>query len=192
MDFNCILKTSLIFAISVIFSSSYAATNLHAIVCDQAYALCTSARCVPDPKNPSASICDCVAQNGKSAGFTTCEKRKPYVDQYKATHLVSTFSFEQFAEKKTLSCPKGNPWSNCVDMPCSVDPQNTNRAICLCQLNNTQAFFSFGGNCESNTCASGFWSGAVPGEASNVLRDALIKDASSPVSSASCSVNGAN
>ena len=191
MDFNHIVKASLIFVIVTFFSCASAATTPHAIVCEQTYALCTSAKCLPDPNNAGKSLCECAVQQGKSAGFTTCDKRKPYLDQYRATHVISTFSFEQFGSKKSLSCPKGAPWSNCVDMPCTVDPQNSDRAICLCELNVTQAFFTFGGNCESDACTSGFWSGAIPGSASDALRNALNNGASNPVAPLSCSINAA-
>lgn len=188
MDFNRIIKAISIFVMFIVISNSYAATP-SAIVCDQAYALCTSAPCLPDPNNPGKSICDCVVQQGKSAGFTTCEKRKPYADQYGVTHLISTFSFEQFTSKKALNCPKGKPWSNCVDMACTVDPQNANRAICVCPLSNAQAFFTFGGDCDSNACSTGFWSGAVAGSSASVaLRDALLKSVSNPVSPVSCPI----
>ncbi len=191
MDFNHLFKACLIFLISIFLSNTYAVTPPHAIVCEQAYALCTSAPCVPDPANPGKSICDCVVQQGKSAGFTTCEKRKPHLDQYQVTHLVSTFSFEQFAAKKMLSCAKGIPWSNCVDMPCTIDPENANRAICVCPLNATQAFFTFGGNCKSSTCATGFWSGAVKGPESDALQGAL-SHVSQTVVPVSCAIQSAD
>lgn len=186
MDFTRLLKISLIVFAFIFFSNGYAATTARAIVCEQTYALCTSAACVPDPKNPHQSICDCVVKQGKSAGFTHCEKRKPHVDQYHATHLVSTFSFEQFATKKSLNCPKGKPWSNCVDMPCVIDPQNSSRAICLCELNASQAFFTFGGDCDNKACTTGFWSGATKGAASESLRDVLNSELKNPVSPNSC------
>lgn len=174
MDFNRLVSLVFIMFTASLFFSNACAKNLpHAIVCEQTYALCTSAMCIPDPKDPAKLICDCAIQQGKSAGFTSCVKRKPYMDQYRATHLVSTFSFEQFSSKKFMTCPKGKPWSNCVDMPCTVDPQNTNHAICLCQLSAAEEFFTFGGSCDSNTCATGFWSGATRGPASDALRNAF-------------------
>jgi hypothetical protein len=191
MEFNRLLKTSLFFGIFIFFSNIYAAMP-HAIICEQSYALCTSAACIPDPKNPDKSICDCVVQQGKSAGFTVCKNRKPYIDKHQATHLISTFSFEQLTAKKSLTCPKGMPWSNCVDMPCTIDPQNANRAICLCQLRDTEVFFTFGGNCEKSACTSGFWSGAIRGPASDALRNALNNDVNNPVAPSSCSINSAN
>lgn len=187
MDFKSIVKLS-IFSIFLFLTTQAFAAHKPAIVCDQPYALCTSAPCIPDPKNPGGTICECVVQKGKNVGFSSCEQRKPVADKFKATHLISTFSFEQFATKKSLSCPKGAPWSNCVDMACTVDPQNVNRAICSCKVDNTQAFFTFGGNCETTSCNTGFWSGAVAGEESDALRDALDK-AEGVTTPTSCSMN---
>lgn len=190
MDFSRL--ASLAFVVFLVISNAYAKAAPHAIVCDQAYALCTSAQCVPHPNDANKSICDCAVQQGKSAGFTSCAKRKPYVDQYRATHLISTFSFEQFAEKKSLTCPKGNAWSNCVDMSCTVDPQNPKHAICVCKLSAAQAFFTFGGNCANGTCSTGFWSGATRGPESDALRDALNKGIANPVTPAVCPVKAIN
>jgi hypothetical protein len=157
------------------------------IVCDQMYALCTSARCLPSPENPDIALCECVTEKGSSVGFTSCEKRKPSYTKYKTLTLISTFSFAQFATKKSMSCPKGTHWANCVDMPCTVDPQNDKRAVCLCSLNATQPFFTFGGTCETDTCATGFWSGATAGEDSELLRQALVEAIHSNVKPLSCS-----
>lgn len=110
------------------------------IICDQEYTLCTSARCIPMPGNPAKAVCDCVVEKGKSVGYKTCKERKPIRDRYKVTSLVSTFSFEQFAFKRKMNCSEGLPWTNCLDMPCTVDPQNSKRALCLCTIENTQAF----------------------------------------------------
>ncbi|CZG35735.1 TPA: hypothetical protein JBE46_08065 [Legionella pneumophila subsp. pneumophila] len=145
------------------------------IICDQEYTLCTSARCIPMPGNPAKAVCDCVVEKGKSAGYKTCKERKPIRDRYKVTSLVSTFSFEQFAFKRKMNCSEGLPWTNCLDMPCTVDPQNSKRALCLCTIENTQAFFTFGGDCNTNTCATGFWSGATQ-ENSIILRKALMQE----------------
>lgn len=156
-------------------ANSFAQTPATPIICEQEYALCTSARCIPVPGSSNNAICDCVVENGKSAGYTTCEKRKPSQDKYKVTSLTSTFSFAQFATKKPMNCPKGLPWTNCVDMLCSVDPQNPKRALCTCKIESTQAFFTFGGGCNTNTCATGFWSGATP-ENGIILRNALMQE----------------
>lgn len=85
---------------------SYAANP---VICNQEYALCTSAPCIPDARNAKYAICDCVVKKGESAGYKTCKQRKPGQDKYKVTRLISTFSFEQFATKKLMNCTQGNP-----------------------------------------------------------------------------------
>ena len=154
--------------------SSLTAQSATPIICNQTYALCTSARCIPLPQNPNEAICECVIKEGLSAGFSTCETRKPTYNKYKTLSLTSTFSFAQFETKKSMNCPQGMPWTNCVDMPCSADPQNKKRALCQCKINNTKAFFTYGGACNTRHCATGFWSGATH-ENSTVLRKALLE-----------------
>lgn len=153
----------------------YAQTPTTPIICDQEYALCTSARCIPTPGSSTDAICDCVVEKGKSAGYKSCEERKPRHDQYNVISLISTFSFAQFTTKRPMNCSKGLPWTNCVDMPCTIDPQNSKRALCKCTIDHSQAFFTFGGECNTNTCATGFWSGATP-EIGAELRKALIQN----------------
>lgn len=35
------------------------------IICDQEYALCTSARCIPTSGNPANAVCDCIVEKVK-------------------------------------------------------------------------------------------------------------------------------
>lgn len=164
---------------------SFYAHSTPPIVCNQMYALCTSARCIPLPGSANEAICECVTAMGPSVGFTSCDKRKKTFTKYKTIALISTFSFEQFESKKNMSCPKGMPWANCVDMPCTVDPQNKKRALCTCKIDNTKAFFTFGGTCNTETCATGFWSGATADNA-EILRKALSQSIKSNVKAALC------
>ncbi|KTC66753.1 hypothetical protein Lbir_3055 [Legionella birminghamensis] len=172
MDF--IKKLFCFLGICVIISNGFSEPSAIPVVCDQEYALCTSARCIPLPGSSDDAICDCVVEKGKSVGFTSCDQRKPGEDKYKAASIVSTFSFEQFSTKRPINCSQGMPWTNCVDMPCTVDPQNKKRALCKCKIDNTQAFFTFGGDCDISTCATGFWSGSTP-ETAAILRKALMQ-----------------
>lgn len=156
-------------------TNSFAEEPAKPIICDQDYALCTSARCIPAPGSSTNAICDCSVEKGKSAGYKTCKERKPVEDKFKVTSLISTFSFEQFATKRPMNCPEGLPWTNCVDRLCTVDPQNSKRALCNCMIERTQAFFTFGGDCNTNTCATGFWSGATQADGI-ILRKALMQE----------------
>jgi hypothetical protein len=154
-------------------SISYAAPN-KPIVCTQEYALCTSAPCIPDPRHSDYAICSCIIENGKSVGYKSCKQRMPKQDQFKAKQVISTFSFEQFKTKKSMACAKGMPWTDCVDAPCTVNPRDPAKAICSCKISHDQAYFTFGGGCETKTCATGFWSGATE-SAGTLLRNALLE-----------------
>lgn len=171
---NLLIKNPCYLFWTLFFFSSLNAQSATPIICNQMYALCTSARCIPLPESPNDAICECVTEKGPSVGFTTCEKRKPTYNKYKALSLISTFSFAQFATKKSMNCPSGMPWANCVDMPCTVDPQNKKRALCQCKIDNTKAFFTFGGSCNTSTCSTGFWSGTTLKNA-KILRRTLLQ-----------------
>jgi len=138
-------------------------------ICNQQYALCTSAKCIPDPTNPNKAICFCEVHEGKSLGDIPCEQRYAHTDSHGIRHVLSTFSFDDFASKKAMVCPSGMPWTNCLDQPCTVDPTDCTKAICECKIVRSGAFETFGGDCDLATCESGYWSGAtVDGAASNV------------------------
>ncbi len=130
-------------------------------ICDQPYALCTSARCLPDPKDEKRTICFCTAQEGKSLGKTECQTRKPYQDKIGLTRLFSTFSMEEFPEKNVLQCPANASWSNCLDSPCVVDPTDPTKAICSCERKKGKPFVTLGGKCNPSSCEKMLWSGAL-------------------------------
>ena len=136
-------------------------TKKKPIICSQQYALCTSARCIPDPKDSRRSICFCDVLDGKSLGHTTCDKRIPKKDKSGIIRVISTFSFEQFSRKNVMTCPAGSPWSDCLDQVCVVDPMNPKKAICTCKIVNSGVSQTLGGNCNTSTCDTGYWSGAT-------------------------------
>lgn len=142
-------------------------------VCKQEYVLCTSAPCIPDPRHSNYAICSCDVENGYSAGYKTCVQRAAKIKSFKVKQLISTFSFEQFKSKKSMNCPQGKPWTDCVDAPCTVDPMNASKAICSCQIKHDQPFVTFGGDCNMNTCSTGFWSGSMSAS-SATLRASLL------------------
>ena len=149
-----------LFLCSFFVSPAYSAENAKPIVCNQEYALCTSASCVPDPRHPEYAICSCVVETGDSVGFKTCAKRTPKQGKFKVKEITSTFSFKQFDTKKSMNCARGTPWTNCVDAPCTVNPMDAAKALCSCKIIHNEAFFTFGGDCDTSSCGTGFWSGA--------------------------------
>ena len=171
-------------------TTAHAASQAKPIICEQKYALCTSAPCIPDPRHPGFALCTCDVKEGTSAGYTTCKYRQPKEAADKTTQIISTFSFAQFDTKKALNCTKGMPWTDCVDSPCTINPMNHDQAICSCPVKHTQAFFTFGGDCKTDTCSTGFWSGNTDA-AGIILRDAMFKKLNitkNPWPNSACSV----
>lgn len=160
--------------LNFLINNSYAESTNKPITCTQEYVLCTSAACVPDPRNPQYAICSCVVKNGLSIGFKSCENRKPKNNKYKVKQLVSTFSFAQFDSKKGMACSKGSPWTDCLDAPCTVNPMSPEQAICSCKIHQQESFLTLGGDCNAGTCSTGFWSGATLPN-STLLRNALFE-----------------
>ena len=134
----------------------------NANVCEGLYALCTSAPCVPDPENKnSKAICSCEVNTGINFGYTSCDTRKPKTTEYGVTAVISTYSFAQGPSKPMLSCPKGKPWTDCLDKPCTVNPLNPLNAYCKCDIIRDEAFVTYGGDCNMLTCDNAYWSGAT-------------------------------
>ncbi|MGE4373144.1 MAG: hypothetical protein AB7E29_09660 [Xanthobacter sp.] len=132
------------------------------IVCNQKYALCTSAPCIPTPGDPTQAICSCQVEEGLSLGTQACETLAPSTDANGIRTVYSTFSFVQFAAgKKTMTCPGGTPWTLCLNKVCTVDPSDPTKAICACEVKNTSAdFVTLGGACDTNACNKTYWSAA--------------------------------
>ncbi|CAM4407380.1 Methylamine utilisation protein MauE [Mycobacterium basiliense] len=127
-------------------------------LCDQTFALCTTAPCVPSATDPTISVCDCVVVNGYSIGFKTCPERAQ-----SGTSVRSAFSTVNVnTEFGVLSCPSGVPWANCLDVECEIDPTNPARARCQCITVKTGESRTFGGGCDTDTCTSTIWSAATP------------------------------
>lgn len=149
-------------------------TSSAGIVCEQEYALCTSAPCIPDPMNPEKAICSCKVHIGKSFGMTSCKMRKPHTDANGVHSVTSTYSFVEYTKKKTMFCPNSSPWTFCLDKSCTVDPQDPSKAICTCDVKRTGQFLTLGGDCDTSTCSTGYWSGATLDDV-NTAMPALMK-----------------
>ncbi len=171
------LIVSVVLAVAAVTGSAARAEaekdGVKANICKGLYALCTSAPCIPDPENrESKALCSCEVNKGINYGHTSCDERTPSKDDYGITTLISTYSFAQGPSKPILICPEGKPWTDCLDRPCTIDPMNPLRAMCKCEITRDTAFVTYGGDCNTLTCDSGFWSGATIGsyiEASNQL-----------------------
>jgi hypothetical protein len=129
--------------------------------CQQQFALCTSAPCIPQPGNPKVAMCMCDVEDGPNLATQACDTLKPSTDSNGIRSLYSQFALIQFAQgKKTLKCPSGTPWTWCLNKPCTVDPSDPKKAICACDIVRTGEWVTAGGNCDTGTCKTAYWSAA--------------------------------
>ena len=152
-------------------------------ICNQPYALCTTAPCVFVPGSDNQTVCDCIVQDGYSLGQVPCEERKLVRSSKGKQLLTSNFSFKNSAVNRAMTCKShtGLAWTNCLDKPCVVDPQNTNQATCTCNVLRSKSFATFGGSCNTDSCSTVLFSGATLVElqqGSEALADFLHLDKS--------------
>jgi len=144
-------------------------------LCQQQFALCTSAPCIPEPGNPTVAICSCDVEDGPSLASVACDTVKPSTDANGIRTVYSQFALKQWQQgKKTLKCPSGTPWTWCLDKRCTVDPANPKKAICACDVVRTGEWITAGGNCNRATCNTAYWS-AAPLDAFSDGTDFLLK-----------------
>jgi hypothetical protein len=124
-------------------------------LCQQQFALCTSAPCIPEPGDPKVAICSCDVEDGPSLASVACDTVKPSTDANGIRTVYSQFALKQWQQgKKTLKCPSGTPWTWCLNKPCTVDPANPKKAICACDVVRTGEWITAGGSCNTATCNS--------------------------------------
>src|SRR5262245_51907489 len=100
-----ILPIVAVASVVTVYTQSPDAKNL---VCDQQFALCTSARCVPQPGDATKAICFCDVEDGKSMSTVPCNSVKPSTDVNGIRTIYSAFALKQFqAGLKGLKCPDG-------------------------------------------------------------------------------------
>jgi peroxiredoxin len=123
-------------------------------LCDQRYALCTSAACKPSKTNPNVSVCRCKVTHGYAVGFKSCEQRAP-----KGRQLHSNFSLQGVSSRtRVLKCSNRGLWVQCLDVVCEIDRDDPKHASCQCVNMKTKNFYTFGGDCDTKTCKSVIWS----------------------------------
>ncbi|WP_146158188.1 hypothetical protein [Enhygromyxa salina] len=131
--------------------------------CQGTYALCTSAPCVPIP-NSNQATCSCEVLQGSSMAGAPCDTVAPGKDSSGNETVYSMFSLAQFNEgDRVMFCAKDKPWSWCLDKPCTVDPKDPGRASCICDIvtDSKHAWLTLGGDCNTSTCDTAYWSAAT-------------------------------
>jgi hypothetical protein len=125
-------------------------------LCNQTFALCTTAPCELSADDPTIANCHCIVANAPAIGFKSCAERAQ-----SGVNLASNFSTVNVnSEFAVMSCPEDAPWANCLDVPCEIDPLNPAVATCQCQMVETGPSLTFGGGCDTATCTSTIWSAA--------------------------------
>ena len=147
-------------ATSAVATPDASPTNPNAIeiggmwICNQLFALCTTAPCARDEHDPSMATCQCVVENFYSIGSQPCPERAQ-----SGRRLVSTFSTVNVnSEFGIMTCPEEAPWANCLNVPCDIDAVNPAMATCQCPMVDTGPSLTFGGGCDTSTCTSTMWS----------------------------------
>ncbi len=151
----------IVVALTVAFSYKKAGgPKMH--LCEHQFALCTSARCIPEPGQSDKAICFCDVVNGPSMSTIGCEAVKPTTDSHGVRTIYSAFALNQFKEgKEGMKCPDGTPWTWCLNKQCTVDPSDLTKAICVCDVVHGGEWMTLGGNCDTSTCSTGYLSGAT-------------------------------
>jgi hypothetical protein len=161
------LSSFLFIAAIAVFTLAFGAEQAaksNMLLCKHQYALCTSALCIPQPGDPTKAICFCDVEDGASMSSVPCNTTEPGTDTNGIRTVYSAFSLEQFKQgKKVLRCTNGTPWTWtwCLNKRCTVDPSNSKKAICVCDVLRTGEWITLGGNCDTGTCTTGYWSGAT-------------------------------
>jgi hypothetical protein len=127
-----------------------------AYLCNQVFALCTTAPCELSTSDPSIANCRCIVEDSYAIGFKTCAERAQ-----SGNKIVSNFSDVNVnSEFSVMTCPENAPWANCLDMPCEIDALNPALAVCQCQVVEIGPSLTWGGGCDTSTCTSVIWSAA--------------------------------
>lgn len=130
-------------------------------LCKHQFALCTSALCVPMPGDSHKAICFCDVEVGPSMSTVPCDTIQPRKDVNGIYTIFSTYSAKQFQEgKRGMKCPNGTPWTWCLNKKCTIDPSNPKKAVCTCDVKRSGEWITLGGDCNTATCKTGYWSGA--------------------------------
>jgi hypothetical protein len=127
------------------------------IKCNMKFGLCPAAKCIPNPYDESNAYCMCDVANGVnySVGNNDCKNIQPYTSKSGQEIIFSDFSPVITKMGYHLQrCPPEAVNLNCMNKICSVDPNNSSKAICLCDKlnNNGLDWVTFNKNGEPKTC----------------------------------------
>jgi len=130
------------------------------LVCLTQYALCSSAACTVNDKDPKKMDCTCeIPGIGLNVANSSCQDR--------ASKLMSTFSLYDIQAKgfQAMECPSTSTnWAFCLDAHCTDNGDGT--ATCSCETitptskGASPTYWTLGGGCGDSACQQ-IWSGAT-------------------------------
>jgi len=130
-----------IFLIICIFTYYFSYKQNKVVKCNQSYALCPAAKCIPDPLNTNNAYCICDVANGVnySYGTQTCAEIAPSEGKLGEQYIYSTFSPVLLSQGyEAINCPSKGINLNCMNKKCSINPHNPKQSICNCSITNNQ------------------------------------------------------
>jgi hypothetical protein len=175
------------------------------VICDQPYALCDTAYCVPSQDDPSTVICSCSVENGPSLGGDNCSVLAPigmFINEngewmikagYAVGQITSTYSFHNAApvEGREIdpdntsadysgdvylkTCENGD-WADCWNKPCSVLPEDITADITTDRKASENAVCDCGLNLDSSEWYIGV-NGAEKCDNKTICHDYIISGA---------------
>jgi hypothetical protein len=89
----CLRALPVIAALIVAFGHAESA-RAENYLCQQQFALCTSAPCIPEPGNPKVAICSCDVEDGPSLASVACDTLKPSTDANGIRTVYSQFALK--------------------------------------------------------------------------------------------------
>lgn len=136
-----------------------------AVVCEGEYALCTAAKCEPNPDNEKEALCVCTAQVGPSIGLESCRSARTVKGE-------KTINSRYYPVTSYLSCPGNKPWADCMDSVCTVDKENPAKAVCVCTIvKNKGKYVLASDSCNKSECSSGLYAGFYYDEVTQVMNN---------------------
>ena len=148
------------FLLFLFFHYFYSTTKnqrVKAVKCNQPYGLCPAAKCIPNPSDKRQAYCWCDVINGVnySLGNDSCEKISPYFSETGEEFIYSTFSpVIQDMGYRTVRCPPEKTNLNCMNKICSVNPNDSSKAVCVCDKTDNKglSWITFNKNKTPTSC----------------------------------------
>jgi len=143
-------------------------------LCNQPYALCTSAKCdlvSGTPGDPNAIYkCYCDIERGCSMGTQACNTLAPFTSNG-TQYIFSTYNPKQLNQGYSLvTCPASGTLINCLNKICTVDPKDPRKALCYCSPESSGGSPWIAVNKTGEPCSCNNLSGATSGAFSSTVK----------------------